>query len=71
MMLLLKRLYRYFNPRPPWGGRLHHIDRRVPAIIISIHALRGEGDYVRFIISFSTVISIHALRGEGDVIDND
>ncbi len=35
---------RYFNPRPPWGGRLQHrLDRR-RRLEISIHALRGEGD---------------------------
>ena len=38
-----------FNPRPPWGGRrprqqdTHHTKR------ISIHALRGEGDFCCFI----------------------
>ncbi len=39
---------RNFNPRPPWGGR-----RRCCAMFyllkrISIHALRGEGDYHAF-----------------------
>ena len=40
---------------------------RFPNIIISIHALRGEGDVEQ--LGFSGVvtdISIHALRGEGD-----
>ena len=59
-----------FNPRPPWGGRLHStplnkrrgtfqstpsVGRateivqgyRFPNIIISIHALRGEGDIIQ------------------------
>ena len=36
------------------------------AVLISIHALRGEGDF--FIVPFPCliIISIHALRGEGD-----
>ena len=34
---------------------------------ISIHALRGEGDYRRSTPrSLASFISIHALRGEGD-----
>ena len=39
-------LTQHFNPRPPWGGR--HIERIIQAItsIISIHALRGEGDSI-------------------------
>ena len=58
---------RYFNPRPPWGGRLYtHIDYSI-IFHISIHALRGEGD--SFLLSRyprQPQISIHALRGEGD-----
>ena len=40
---------------------------RFPNIIISIHALRGEGD-ARVLSDFYSRrnISIHALRGEGD-----
>ena len=34
--------------------------------VISIHALRGEGDELGDNLSVSTTISIHALRGEGD-----
>ena len=58
----------YFNPLPPHGGR--HIDLvdGDPAIIISIHSLRMEGDLVlppghkqR------ELISIHSLRMEGDL----
>ena len=35
---------KYFNPRPPWGGRRQALsaDKKKPTI--SIHALRGEGD---------------------------
>ena len=40
----------------------------VGAELISIHALRGEGDILRACLNVSfVVISIHALRGEGDV----
>ena len=57
---------RYFNPRPPWGGRLHFhmVSDGVPEI--SIHALRGEGDRSRRDRKARRAISIHALRGEGD-----
>ena len=34
-----------FYPRPPRGGRRHHLEIPLEsAIIISIHALREEGD---------------------------
>ena len=36
-------------------------------ILISIHALRGEGDNVIRINFYTRIISIHALRGEGDL----
>ena len=35
----------HFYPRPPRGGRLIQIDRDEIARVISIHALREEGDY--------------------------
>ena len=35
---------KYFYPRPPRGGRLIQIDRDEVARVISIHALREEGD---------------------------
>ena len=38
--------------------------------IISIHALRGEGDFVHDVLCFFVGISIHALRGEGDDREN-
>ena len=37
-------LSRYFNPRPPWGGRQSQQLPRAGKAVISIHALRGEGD---------------------------
>ena len=38
---------KYFNPRPPWGGRQCSHRLASPPQIISIHALRGEGDACR------------------------
>ena len=35
--------------------------------IISIHALRGEGDGNSGGADLANLISIHALRGEGDI----
>ena len=35
-------------------------------IRISIHALRGEGDFYAILLAVKHNISIHALRGEGD-----
>ena len=63
--MLSRRLWNFY-PRPPRGGRLHapgeqHIDR-----IISIHALREEGDRRLQDKRHKPCISIHALREEGD-----
>ena len=33
-----------FNPRPPWGGRHDQYKGIMQDSLISIHALRGEGD---------------------------
>ena len=38
---------RYFNPRPPWGGRPYCRKCGQKLLWISIHALRGEGDACR------------------------
>ena len=56
---------RHFYPRPPRGGRRVGVFFAVH-FIISIHALREEGDKVfgPFFLLFG--ISIHALREEGD-----
>ena len=81
---------RYFNPRPPWGGRracpaalfISLEFQSTPSVgratlcrcetailaIISIHALRGEGDQTDRAAQLTSSISIHALRGEGDYI---
>ena len=44
-----------------------HAALNYAAKIISIHALRGEGDQADKIVQRYTAISIHALRGEGDL----
>ena len=56
-----------FYPRPPGGGRHKDLIRAKLEQIISIHALRVEGDTIaqgQFI--GTQGISIHALRVEGD-----
>ena len=55
-----------FYPRPPRGGRPRLPISLYLSMVISIHALREEGDppcHRRF---GSSKISIHALREEGD-----
>ena len=37
-------MQKYFNPRPPWGGRRGLFLLSFEFYVISIHALRGEGD---------------------------
>ena len=57
----------YFYPRPPRGGRPDGRAQGRLSGIISIHALREEGDF--FFDRAKAVlrkISIHALREEGD-----
>ena len=61
-----KRLY--FNPRPPRGGRRCFKGSVAGYMIISIHALREEGDVIDTERKkVKALISIHALREEGDV----
>ena len=38
----------------------------IHGLMISIHALRGEGDSTYALNNSINAISIHALRGEGD-----
>ena len=58
---------RDFYPRPPGGGRHDFsILSFTTHAVISIHALRVEGDCVRASLLMFIVISIHALRVEGD-----
>ena len=57
-----------FYPRPPRGGRPlgERLDRA--AALISIHALREEGDSYYHTQALLSRISIHALREEGDAL---
>ena len=57
----------YFYPRPPRGGRHSKYNDSLVGWMISIHALREEGDGRNFWRYRPTcTISIHALREEGD-----
>ena len=58
----------YFYPRPPRGGRHRPPEASRPSDhLISIHALREEGDRCYIVESPDYAqISIHALREEGD-----
>ena len=44
MMVMVPSLLAYFYPRPPRGGRRSAAAGHPPGIVISIHALREEGD---------------------------
>ena len=55
-----------FYPRPPRGGRRLVFYRGQQNRIISIHALREEGDAPAPRLRHKVDISIHALREEGD-----
>ena len=58
----------YFYPRPPRGGRRLRKRKDWSTRMISIHALREEGDFHLYVIRKSLfAISIHALREEGDL----
>ena len=46
---LLLHVQQDFYPRPPRGGRRVFLDEDQSDILISIHALREEGDRVRFL----------------------
>ena len=61
----LVRIHRHFNPLPPHGGRLAHINQ-CDSLVISIHSLRMEGDTFSFSLPRILKISIHSLRMEGD-----
>ena len=57
----------YFNPRPPRGGRRFDALKVAGVFVISIHALREEGDACAvLLLAEHVVISIHALREESD-----
>ena len=55
-----------FYPRPPRGGRLDALYCHDCESVISIHALREEGDDAFLLRWLRYPISIHALREEGD-----
>ena len=55
-----------FYPRPPGGGRREDYAGNFWQAMISIHALRVEGDHPVLGIVEVQKISIHALRVEGD-----
>ncbi len=58
---------KYFYPRPPRGGRQGDARQVCKRDLISIHALREEGDAsVGTAEAAKIFISIHALREEGD-----
>ena len=58
---------RNFYPRPPRGGRPRCFFVFAQSFVISIHALREEGDLPHSLfVSKLVSISIHALREEGD-----
>ena len=67
-MVILQAGADHFYPRPPRGGRPLMAFQLFTLPLISIHALREEGDnrkYRRF--CPPRWISIHALREEGDL----
>ena len=58
---------RYFNPRPPRGGRHSSEALKTVDQVISIHALPAEGDLQPDVDGLEhDRISIHALPAEGD-----
>ena len=62
----------YFYPRPPRGGRHVAVLDAVVHLVISIHALREEGDVALALDGREILhISIHALREEGDSKNRD
>ena len=61
----------HFYPRPPRGGRRACCICVLGKGVISIHALREEGDSApQLFDSLAKPISIHALREEGDTGGN-
>ena len=60
----------HFYPRPPRGGRPRRGRCSRSVMLISIHALREEGDVPRAAAGRQSGISIHALREEGDFVQH-
>ncbi len=68
---LAKRNDLTFQSTPSVGRATIQVVNKCLPIIISIHALRGEGDVLAPQSSSEySLISIHALRGEGDMRSN-
>ena len=59
-------LGKYFNPRPPRGGRPVRLHIILVGVLISIHAPREGGDINAALEKNYRVISIHAPREGGD-----
>ena len=59
---------KHFYPRPPRGGRRYNYLNKSSRPLISIHALREEGDTASPSARMTLRISIHALREEGDFL---
>ena len=57
----------YFNPRPPWGGRLAWLDSNGIKPLFQSTPSVGRATDVRWNTKRLNSISIHALRGEGDL----
>ena len=57
---------KYFNPRPPCGGRPRCYEKRKKREKISIHVPRVEDDHSRGFDSWKKGISIHVPRVEDD-----
>ena len=68
MLLIQSIVPGNFYPRPPRGGRRYGPCGHRSSRVISIHALREEGDLKSMKNKqYFKLISIHALREEGDI----
>ena len=65
----LRKLLFTFQSTPSVGRATQYEENSAAYWLISIHALRGEGDHFHNCFGGTfACISIHALRGEGDKI---
>ena len=65
-----RRTMSYFNPRPPWGGRLADIVPYANNTKFQSTPSVGRATACLASLAYNPDISIHALRGEGDVVQN-
>ena len=63
---LFIRYHRYFNPRPPWGGRPDEEERSAKHLLFQSTPSVGRATNKHYEGYQLLNISIHALRGEGD-----